>query len=219
MQIQFLRGNDVLETPLIFPNCQTLRINCSSPPDRIFFHFKNYHMFDDVTVLIEDRMKALRRRLSKSNSLDYFGPPIKTRRLSPRIDRFILSFAQTIDLEEDPGSMCTKYPTKTFTSFHECDEGFVYNEMRQKYNLMPFWAAKSLNEVTKLKYLPAGKTLPWRYLLEGAQESNCLRPCKSTKVKTIFIRIECEQFSIFDRFMEPFGPASRRKLTKLLQST
>ena len=218
LQKQFLEGNEALETPLIFPTCKTLRINYSQPPDRIFLNFKNNPIID-VTVLIEDRMKALRRRLSKSNSLDYFGPPIKTRRLSPRSDRFILSFAQTIDLEEDTGSMCTKYPTKTFTSFHECDEGFVYNEMRQKYNLMPFWAAKSLNEVTKLKYLPAGKTLPWRYLLEGAQESNCLRPCKSTKVKTIFIRIECEQFSIFDRFMEPFGPASRRKLTKLLKST
>ena len=146
-------------------------------------------MFEDVTVLIEDRMKALRRRLSKSNSLDYFGPPIKTRRLSPRIDRFILSFAQTIDLEEDPGSMCTKYPTKTFTSFHECDEGYVYHEMRQKYNVMPFWAAKSLNEVTKLKYLylPKGSKVPWRDLLEGSQESHCLKPCKSTKVKTIFI--------------------------------
>ena len=25
--------------------------------------------------------------------------------------------------------------------------------------------------------------------------------------------LECEQFSIFDRFMEPFGPASRRNIT------
>ena len=189
MQQQILEGNEALETPLIFPRCKTLKINYSSPPDRIFLHFKNNQMFDDVTVLIEDRMKALRRRLSKSNSLDYFGPPIKTRRLSPRIDRFILSFAQTIDLEVDPGSMCTKYPTKTFTSFHECDEGFVYHEMRQKYNVMPFWAAKSLNEVTKLKYLylPKGSKVPWRDLLEGSQESHCLKPCKSTKVKTIFI--------------------------------
>ena len=188
MQQQILEGNEALETPLIFPRCKTLKINYSSPPDRIFLHFKNNQMFDDVTVLIEDRMKALRRRLSKSNSLDYIGPPIKTRRLSPKIDRFILSFAQTIDLEEDPGSMCTDYPTKTFASFHDCDENFVYQEMRQKYNLMPFWAAKSLNEVTKLKYVNTDiydSTLPWRFLLEGAQESNCLRPCKSTMVKTI----------------------------------
>ena len=179
-----------METHLIFPTCKTLRINYSSPPDRIFLHFKNSHMFDDVTVVIEDRMKALRRRLSKSNSLDYLGPPIKTRRLSPNIDRFILSFAQSIDLEEDPGSMCADYPTKTFASFHDCDENFVYQEMRQKYNLMPFWAAKSLSEVTKLEYVNTenyDSTLPWRFLLEGAQESNCLRPCKSTKVNTIFI--------------------------------
>ena len=166
-------------------------INYSSPPDRIVLNLKYNPMFE-VSVLIEDRMKALRRRLSKSNSLDYFGPPIETKRLSPKIYRFILSVAQTMELEEDPGSMCINYPTKTFPSFHDCDENFVYQEMRQKYNLMPFWAAKSLDEVTKLAYyntenLTVTTTLPWRFLLEGAQESNCLRPCKSTKVKTTLI--------------------------------
>ena len=189
LQKQFLEGNEALETPLIFPTCKTLRINYSQPPDRIFLNFKNNPIID-VTVLIEDKMKALRRRLSKSNSLDYIGPKMETRRLSPQIDRFILSFAQTIDSEEDPGSMCTNYPTKTFASFHDCDENFVYQEMRQKYNLMPFWAAKSLNEVTKLEYFNTENPelpLPWRSLLEGAQESNCLRPCKSTKVKSFFI--------------------------------
>lgn len=166
-------------------------INYSSPPDRIMLALKNSRMFE-VTVLIEDRTKALRRRLSKSNSLDYFGPPMETKRLSPKIDRFVLSVAQTIELEEDPGSMCINYPTKTFASFHDCDESFVYQEMRQKYNLMPFWAAKSLDEVTKLKYFNTENmttTLPWRFLLEGAQESNCLRPCKSTKVNTSFTLI------------------------------
>ena len=137
-----------------------------------------------VTILVEDRMKALARRLSKSNSLDYIGPPIKTGSSNPKFRQFILRIAQTIDLEEDPGSMCINYPTKAFTSFRDCDERFVYQEMKQKYNLMPFWAAKSLDEVTKLvHYNKENLTIPpWRYLLEGARESNCQLPCKSTKV-------------------------------------
>ena len=187
-QIHLLKGNEAFETIPIFPNCKTLMINYSSPPDRIVLNLK-YNPMVEVSVLIEDRMKALRRRLSKSNSLDYFGPPIETKRLNPKIYRFILSVAQTMELEEDPGSMCVNYPTKTFPSFHDCDESFVYQEMRQKYNLMPFWAAKSLDEVTQLKYYNSETlttNLPWRFLLEGAQESNCLRPCKSTKVKTTF---------------------------------
>ena len=51
-------------------------------------------------------------------------------------------------------------------------------------NLMPFWAAKSPDEVTKLvHYNKENLTIPpWRYLLEGARESKCLLPCKSTKV-------------------------------------
>ena len=34
------------------------------------------------------------------------------------------------------------------SSYRECDENFVYNEMKN-YGIMPFWAAKKLSEVTK----------------------------------------------------------------------
>ena len=173
----------MFETPLIFPNCKTLKINYSSSPERILLNLNTSQMFG-VTILVEDRMKALARRLSKSHSLDYIGPPIVSKRLNPNYQRFILRIAQTIDLEEDPGSRCINYPTKTFASFRDCDERFVYQEMKQKYNLMPFWAAKSPDEVTKLvHYNKENLTIPpWRYLLEGSRESKCQLPCKSTKV-------------------------------------
>ena len=185
MQKQTLREDEVFEThaQLIYPNCKTLRINYSSSPDRILLNIDNIQAFG-VSILVEDRMKALRRRLSKSNSLDYIGPSIETKRRIPKFYRFILRIAQTIDLEEDPGSVCTNYPTEIFANYRDCDERFVYQEMKQKYNLMPFWAAKSLDEVTKLvHYNKENLTVPpWRWLLEGAQESNCPLPCKSTKV-------------------------------------
>ena len=140
-------------------------------------------------------MKTLRKRISKSNSLDYVGSVISTMKLKPNIDRFILSFKQTIDLESEAGSMCVDYPTNIFKSFHDCDEDYVYQEMKQKYNLMPFWASKTLDEVTRLKYYNTTNwkgALPWRYLLEGAEESNCLRPCRSTKVEKLYRTMQCK---------------------------
>ena len=48
--------------------------------------------------------------------------------------------------------MYVEYPTKEFKSFHDCDEHYVYQEMKQKYNLMPFWAAKNIDEITNKTY-------------------------------------------------------------------
>lgn len=173
----------MFETENIFSNCKMLKMNSFSSPNRILFSIKNSHT---VTVLIEDRKKALRKRLLKSNSLDYEGSSIETKRNVSKIDRLLLTFSQTINLENQADNVCVEYPTEKFESFYDCDEHYVYQEMRQKYNLMPFWAAKTLDEVTRLQFynttnLPGA--MPWRYLMEGAEESNCHKPCKSTKVK------------------------------------
>ena len=69
------------------------------------------------------------------------------------VKRFILTLSQIINLDSDPGSTCSHYPNKDFSSYKECDEDFVYNEMKKKYKLMPFWAAKSLDEVTNFTYV------------------------------------------------------------------
>ena len=66
--------------------------------------------------------------------------------------RYYLSISQTQDLEMDPGVSCTKYPTDKFSSYQDCDESFVYDLMRDYYKIMPFWAAKNLDEVTQSGY-------------------------------------------------------------------
>ena len=65
------------------------------------------------------------------------------------IKRFYLSISQTRNLEMDPGKSCKNYPTEKFSSYQDCDESFVYNLMKNKYKIMPFWAARKLDEVTE----------------------------------------------------------------------
>ena len=68
--------------------------------------------------------------------------------LPPRIQKYFLTMSQTIELESS--GECKNYPTSGYLNYRECDEDFVYNEMKNKYKFMPFWAAKTLSEVTKL---------------------------------------------------------------------
>ena len=66
--------------------------------------------------------------------------------------RFYLSISQMRNLEMDPGVSCKNYPTNTFSSYQDCDESYVYNLMKNKYKIMPFWAARKLEEVTESGY-------------------------------------------------------------------
>ena len=66
--------------------------------------------------------------------------------------RFYLSISQTRNLEMDPGKSCKNYPTEKFPSYLDCDESFVYNLMKNYFKIMPFWAARNLDEVTESGY-------------------------------------------------------------------
>ena len=66
--------------------------------------------------------------------------------------RYYLSISQTRNLEMDPGVSCKNYPTEKFSSYQDCDESFVYNLMKNYYKIMPFWAARKLDEVTESRY-------------------------------------------------------------------
>ena len=80
---------------------------------------------------------------------DYDGIPLKIENLnSGMFYRFSLAFFETFNLKSDSGKNCEDYPTETFSSYRDCDMDFVYNEMRSQYKFMPFWAAKTLDEVT-----------------------------------------------------------------------
>ena len=98
-----------------------------------------------LSLKLEDRETMLLKRTLKSQIMDYDGTPIDVDDLnSPLFINLYLKYHQTINIED-----CEVYPNKHFFSFKECDEEFVYREMKNTYKIMPFWAAKTLDEVTK----------------------------------------------------------------------
>ena len=135
-----------------FPGCQVFDLikylNVSPRYVRFFFN-KIEGIF--VSIHVEDRYMTLAKRSLKSQTIDYEGAQMHIENLSlPKYKRFYLSLSQTTNLEMDSGVNCKNYPTKEFSSYQECDESFVYNEMRKVNKIMPFWAARTLNEVTSL---------------------------------------------------------------------
>lgn len=139
-----------------FPACQTvditqyLNLTGKETPQYVYLEFNKVENLR-MTVTIEDRLKMLSKRTLKSNTIDFEGPRIQIDDLmSPQYLDFYLTVSQTISLETDEGMHCQNYPTKEFESFSECDQHFVYNEMKNRYNVMPFWAAKKLDEITKI---------------------------------------------------------------------
>ena len=66
------------------------------------------------------------------------------------------------------------------------NEYFVYNKMKNHHKIMPFWAAKTLDEVTTLTQYHFDQsnytTSPYYGIISGIDESNCPLPCKLTKV-------------------------------------
>ena len=131
--------------------CQVLDIHDilnNSSPLIISFYFD--HSIEQrnlsVSLNIEDQKKALVKRNLRSHSQDYIGPQIQMKTKLNK--KFFMTFSQTLNIESDPGLNCKIYPNSQFKSYRECDEAFIYNEMKNVYKIMPFWAARSLSEVT-----------------------------------------------------------------------
>ena len=119
-------------------------------PSSIYIHFNKIQNLG-ITLEIEDVRKSLSRRKINSNSFDYDGPPIEIQNLySTKVSTIALSLSQTIDLEAMKN--CKNYPNQNFSSYRECDENFVYNKIVQNYSMMPFWAAKKIDEITDIAY-------------------------------------------------------------------
>ena len=136
-----------------YPACQVVNLNdyidfSKIVPSYVEFYFNNIPNLA-VSIKIEDIRKSLPKRPLISNSNDYDGVPLHIENLtSGQFYDFSLTLSETISLEEDSGKNCKKYPTEKFASYKECDMEYVYNEMKNKYRIMPFWAAKNLEEVT-----------------------------------------------------------------------
>ena len=101
--------------------------------------------------------------------MDFDRAPIELDDLnSTQLIHLYLKFKQTLDIED-----CGIYPNENFLDYNECDEEYVYQEMKNTYKIMPFWAAKTLDEVTKqlyvLKYLQARVSNPKFNFSPGSQ--------------------------------------------------
>ena len=105
-----------------------------------------------ISLLVTDRLTSLDRRPLKSQLKKYTGPRIRNENLmKPRIDRYVFSLSQTFQSLEE--IKCVNYPTIDYQNYIECDEAFVYDQMKNYFKLMPFWATSNFAEVTKLRFV------------------------------------------------------------------
>ena len=147
-----INGSDIqLSGTPMFPSCQSFDISkywpFESPNSQITIKF---NPMNDLMIWleIEDRRKALEKRKLRSSSLAYEGSRISLKELKPaKYNKYFATISQQHALESY--SECKNYPTNGFKNYRECDEDFVYKEMKDNYKFMPFWAAKTLDEVTQ----------------------------------------------------------------------
>ena len=102
-----------------------------------------------AVIKLEDRRKSLSNRPVLSN--EGFALQIEDLTSGKHYD-YSLTIFEKIDLEAGQGNEkgCRNYPTETFLNYSDCDMDFVYNKMKDEYKIMPFWAAKTLNDITNL---------------------------------------------------------------------
>ena len=63
-----------------------------------------------------------------------------------------VKLSQTIYSERDKSKPCVNYPTEKYVSYEDCDRCTVYQKVLDKFNLVPFWSARSLDEVSMTRY-------------------------------------------------------------------
>ena len=84
----------------------------------------------------------------EQNLFSYSGPNIVNEDLSEgRILNYVFSISQKIYSELDANKNCKIYPTQEYSSFIDCDEKNLYEKF-MKSKVMPYWAAKYINETT-----------------------------------------------------------------------
>ena len=139
----------------LYPGCQRVDLNdyfnfSKHNPSFVCIYFNKISNLSAM-VKVEDRRKSLAKRSLLSSTIDYEGSPLLIENLtSGAYTNVFFTFFENINLESGKGLGCRNYPTERFLSYMECDTDFVYNEMKSKYKIMPFWAAKNLNEVTNM---------------------------------------------------------------------
>ena len=151
-------GENITWSPLPqYPNCQSFDLTkywnlkyISIQSIKLYF-FKKANV--SVSLHVEDKGRALAKRTLKSQTTSQEGSQMLIQNLNLKeYKRYYLSISQMRNLEMDPGVSCKNYPTEKFSSYQDCDESYVYNMMKNDYKIMPFWAARKLDEVTESRY-------------------------------------------------------------------
>ena len=115
-------------------------------PEKVTLRFTNDSNLA-VVVFVEDRQLSLDKRPLKSQYQEYTGAKIESDNLlRPKLERHVLSISQTIKSEQNFEDKCSNYDSNY--DYKACDEDFVYNEVKNHYNFMPFWATSNFDEVT-----------------------------------------------------------------------
>ena len=104
-----------------------------------------------MSIYIEEKIRALRKRQLTENMLSYLGPHIGNPNLNEsKSFRFAIKMEQFIDSELDVSKNCRNYPTEEYSSFAECDEKFVQQQFLEHFgDIKPFWVADNMSEVTR----------------------------------------------------------------------
>ena len=153
-----LSGEKITWSPLPhYPDCQLFdltkywNLEKRSTYSVTFKFYKEAKVY--VSLHVEDKLRALATRNLKSHLTDQEGLHMSIQNTTlNEVKRFYLSISQTRNLEMDPGVSCKNYPTGKFSSYQDCDESFVYTLMKNYFKIMPFWAARNLDEVTESGY-------------------------------------------------------------------
>ena len=133
-------------SPPILPNCRLLELNPTGVPKRIKIELWKLENVSFHMNIVEKNMALAKRR---QYSFAYRGPFIGLDNWHSQ-KTFGLSLKQSHYSDQDEETNCINYPSQKFSSFQECDEDFIFGEMK-KIGVMPFWAAKDKKDVTSLK--------------------------------------------------------------------
>ena len=119
----------------------------------MFFGFTGKGQIDSsgISIYIEEKIRALRKRQLTENMLSYVGPYIGNPNLNiGRRFRVAIKLEQFIDSELDVSKNCVNYPTEEYSSFAECDEKFVQQQFLEHFGeIKPFWVVDNISDVTR----------------------------------------------------------------------
>ena len=147
-----------------------------------------FHQTDEfsVNIFLEDRLATLSR--DNINAMKpYSGPVIDINNMSDvKYYKYSADIAQRIFTEEDLSIECRNYPWSGFSSYNDCDEGFLEDWITENYggNIRPFFMAKDQRNATAGPvYLSGNCSDDHNYTdFNGYATSGCPLPCIQTLV-------------------------------------